>query len=81
MFVLQEDQDPPSPGPNTEVSPVSQAWFTTKEDKDTLTNKGKQAVVMETEDLQTIFGATACFMRQLCSCRCVPGGFLCAQNC
>jgi len=24
-----------------DVSPVSQAWFTTKEDKDTLANKGR----------------------------------------
>uniref|UniRef100_A0A8C2Z6Z2 Cyclin-D-binding Myb-like transcription factor 1 n=1 Tax=Cyclopterus lumpus TaxID=8103 RepID=A0A8C2Z6Z2_CYCLU len=33
--ILQEDEDQKS-----EVSPVSQAWFTTKEDKDTLANKG-----------------------------------------
>lgn len=26
---------------NEEVSAVSQAWFTTKEDKDSLTNKGR----------------------------------------
>uniref|UniRef100_A0A1A8J7G0 Cyclin-D-binding Myb-like transcription factor 1 n=1 Tax=Nothobranchius kuhntae TaxID=321403 RepID=A0A1A8J7G0_NOTKU len=31
--ILPEDQ-------KADVSPVSQAWFTTKEDKDTLTNKG-----------------------------------------
>ncbi|CAG12388.1 unnamed protein product [Tetraodon nigroviridis] len=35
-----EDEDSPSPSQNAEVSLVSQAWFTTKEDKDTLTNKG-----------------------------------------
>ncbi|XP_037552054.1 cyclin-D-binding Myb-like transcription factor 1 [Nematolebias whitei] len=33
--ILPEDEEQ-----QTEVSPVSQAWFTTKEDKDTLTNKG-----------------------------------------
>ncbi|XP_017296789.1 cyclin-D-binding Myb-like transcription factor 1 [Kryptolebias marmoratus] len=33
--ILPEDEDQ-----RTEVSPVSQAWFTTKEDKDTLANKG-----------------------------------------
>ncbi|XP_068442695.1 cyclin-D-binding Myb-like transcription factor 1 [Clinocottus analis] len=33
--ILQEDEDQKS-----DVSPVSQAWFTTKEDKDTLANKG-----------------------------------------
>ncbi|KAI3367061.1 hypothetical protein L3Q82_009261 [Scortum barcoo] len=38
--ILQEDEDSLSPNQKTEVSPVSQAWFTTKEDKDTLTNKG-----------------------------------------
>ncbi|XP_068611173.1 cyclin-D-binding Myb-like transcription factor 1 [Brachionichthys hirsutus] len=48
--ILQEDEaedgaedgaeDPPSPGQKTQVSPVSQAWFTTKEDKDTLAHKG-----------------------------------------
>ncbi|XP_047431434.1 cyclin-D-binding Myb-like transcription factor 1 isoform X2 [Mugil cephalus] len=38
--ILQEDEDSMSPSQKTEVSPVSQAWFTTKEDKDTLTNKG-----------------------------------------
>ncbi|KAM8883140.1 cyclin-D-binding Myb-like transcription factor 1 isoform 1-T1 [Synchiropus picturatus] len=32
--ILQEE------GEKSDVSPVSQAWFTTKEDKDTLTNKG-----------------------------------------
>lgn len=36
--VLQEEDNELSP--KTEVSPVSQAWFTTKEDKDTLANKG-----------------------------------------
>uniref|UniRef100_A0A3B5ALL1 Cyclin-D-binding Myb-like transcription factor 1 n=1 Tax=Stegastes partitus TaxID=144197 RepID=A0A3B5ALL1_9TELE len=35
-----EDEDSLSPNQKTEVSPVSQAWFTTKEDKDTLANKG-----------------------------------------
>ncbi|XP_041833098.1 cyclin-D-binding Myb-like transcription factor 1 [Melanotaenia boesemani] len=35
-----EEEDSLSPDQKTEVSPVSQAWFTTKEDKDTLTNKG-----------------------------------------
>ncbi|AWO98346.1 putative cyclin-D-binding Myb-like transcription factor 1 [Scophthalmus maximus] len=38
--ILQEDEDELSPNQKAEVSPVSQAWFTTKEDKDTLTNKG-----------------------------------------
>uniref|UniRef100_A0A673ALQ7 Cyclin-D-binding Myb-like transcription factor 1 n=1 Tax=Sphaeramia orbicularis TaxID=375764 RepID=A0A673ALQ7_9TELE len=38
--ILQEDEDSLSPGQRTDVSPVSQAWFTTKEDKDTLANKG-----------------------------------------
>uniref|UniRef100_A0A8C4HBV8 Cyclin-D-binding Myb-like transcription factor 1 n=1 Tax=Dicentrarchus labrax TaxID=13489 RepID=A0A8C4HBV8_DICLA len=38
--ILQEDEDSLSPNQKAEVSPVSQAWFTTKEDKDTLTNKG-----------------------------------------
>ncbi|MEQ2270013.1 Cyclin-D-binding Myb-like transcription factor 1 [Xenotaenia resolanae] len=33
--ILHEDKDQ-----KAEVSPVSQAWFTTKEDKDTLANKG-----------------------------------------
>lgn len=35
--ILQEDGDSVQ---SSDVSPVSQAWFTTKEDKDTLTNKG-----------------------------------------
>ncbi|XP_029283897.1 LOW QUALITY PROTEIN: cyclin-D-binding Myb-like transcription factor 1 [Cottoperca gobio] len=38
--ILQEDEDSLSPNQKSEVSPVSQAWFTTKEDKDTLANKG-----------------------------------------
>ncbi|KAM3587432.1 uncharacterized protein V6R79_005415 [Siganus canaliculatus] len=38
--ILQEADCPSSPGQKAEVSPVSQAWFTTKEDKDTLANKG-----------------------------------------
>nr|XP_046235179.1 cyclin-D-binding Myb-like transcription factor 1 isoform X2 [Scatophagus argus] len=38
--ILQEDEDSSSSSQKTEVSPVSQAWFTTKEDKDTLANKG-----------------------------------------
>uniref|UniRef100_A0A665UEC1 Cyclin-D-binding Myb-like transcription factor 1 n=1 Tax=Echeneis naucrates TaxID=173247 RepID=A0A665UEC1_ECHNA len=38
--ILQEDEDALSSNQKTEVSPVSQAWFTTKEDKDTLANKG-----------------------------------------
>ncbi|KAM6962136.1 cyclin-D-binding Myb-like transcription factor 1 [Tautogolabrus adspersus] len=38
--ILQEDDDCLSPNQKSDVSPVSQAWFTTKEDKDTLTNKG-----------------------------------------
>uniref|UniRef100_A0A671YE15 Cyclin-D-binding Myb-like transcription factor 1 n=1 Tax=Sparus aurata TaxID=8175 RepID=A0A671YE15_SPAAU len=38
--ILQDDEDAPSPSQKTEVSAVSQAWFTTKEDKDTLANKG-----------------------------------------
>lgn len=42
--VLQEDDDSLSPNEKTEVSPVSQAWFTTKEDKDTLTNKGTNSL-------------------------------------
>lgn len=46
------------------MSPVSQAWFTTKEDKDTLTNKGthkgnNKVVGRQTEgkDLQTLLRA------------------------
>lgn len=35
--ILQEDDDSVQ---KSDISPVSQAWFTTKEDKDTLTNKG-----------------------------------------
>ncbi|KAM3858725.1 cyclin-D-binding Myb-like transcription factor 1 [Diretmus argenteus] len=39
--ILQEDENSLSPHHKTEeASPVSQAWFTTKEDKDTLANKG-----------------------------------------
>ncbi|XP_003342046.1 cyclin-D-binding Myb-like transcription factor 1 isoform X2 [Monodelphis domestica] len=39
--ILQNEQlDDVSPLSNEEVSAVSQAWFTTKEDKDSLTNKG-----------------------------------------
>ncbi|XP_078138159.1 cyclin-D-binding Myb-like transcription factor 1 [Centroberyx gerrardi] len=39
--ILHDDEDSLSPHQKTEdVSPVSQAWFTTKEDKDTLANKG-----------------------------------------
>lgn len=39
--ILQNDQlDEMSPLGTEEVSAVSQAWFTTKEDKDSLTNKG-----------------------------------------
>ncbi|XP_053169777.1 cyclin-D-binding Myb-like transcription factor 1 [Scomber japonicus] len=38
--ILQEEEESLSPGEKAEVSPVSQAWFTTKEDKDTLANKG-----------------------------------------
>lgn len=38
--ILQDDEDAPSPSQKAEVSAVSQAWFTTKEDKDTLANKG-----------------------------------------
>ncbi|XP_075414582.1 cyclin-D-binding Myb-like transcription factor 1 isoform X3 [Tenrec ecaudatus] len=39
--ILQNEQlDEMSPLGNEEVSAVSQAWFTTKEDKDSLTNKG-----------------------------------------
>lgn len=41
--ILQNEQlDDISPLGNEEVSAVSQAWFTTKEDKDSLTNKGKR---------------------------------------
>lgn len=41
--ILQNEQlDDISPLGNEEVSAVSQAWFTTKEDKDSLTNKGKK---------------------------------------
>lgn len=35
--ILQEDDDSVQ---RSDISPVSQAWFTTKEDKDTLANKG-----------------------------------------
>ncbi|XP_072234012.1 cyclin-D-binding Myb-like transcription factor 1 [Leuresthes tenuis] len=38
--ILHQDEDSLSASQKTEVSPVSQAWFTTKEDKDTLANKG-----------------------------------------
>ncbi|KAK2882950.1 cyclin-D-binding Myb-like transcription factor 1 [Channa argus] len=38
--ILQEDDNSFSPNQKTEVAAVSQAWFTTKEDKDTLANKG-----------------------------------------
>ena len=42
LKILQNDQlDEISPLGTEEVSAVSQAWFTTKEDKDSLTNKGK----------------------------------------
>ncbi|XP_062339348.1 cyclin-D-binding Myb-like transcription factor 1 [Osmerus eperlanus] len=37
---ILQDEDPLSPEKNDFTSPVSQAWFTTKEDKDTLANKG-----------------------------------------
>uniref|UniRef100_A0A3Q0RQR6 Cyclin D binding myb-like transcription factor 1 n=1 Tax=Amphilophus citrinellus TaxID=61819 RepID=A0A3Q0RQR6_AMPCI len=40
LFILHDDDDSLSADQKTEVSPVSQAWFTTKEDKDTLANKG-----------------------------------------
>lgn len=44
--ILQNEQlDEISSLSNEEVSAVSQAWFTTKEDKDSLTNKGKLAYV------------------------------------
>ncbi|KAK9525951.1 hypothetical protein VZT92_016616 [Zoarces viviparus] len=36
----EEEEESLSPDQKSEVSPVSQAWFTTKEDKDTLANKG-----------------------------------------
>ncbi|KAM4570276.1 cyclin-D-binding Myb-like transcription factor 1 isoform 2-T4 [Odontesthes bonariensis] len=38
--ILHQEEDSLSSSQKTDVSPVSQAWFTTKEDKDTLTNKG-----------------------------------------
>ncbi|XP_031715084.1 cyclin-D-binding Myb-like transcription factor 1 isoform X2 [Anarrhichthys ocellatus] len=38
--ILQQEEESLSPDQKSEVSPVSQAWFTTKEDKDTLANKG-----------------------------------------
>ncbi|KAM9705523.1 cyclin-D-binding Myb-like transcription factor 1 isoform 1-T2 [Menidia menidia] len=38
--ILHQEEDTLSANEKTEVSPVSQAWFTTKEDKDTLANKG-----------------------------------------
>ncbi|XP_023374574.1 cyclin-D-binding Myb-like transcription factor 1 isoform X2 [Otolemur garnettii] len=38
--ILQNELGEMSPLGNEEVSAVSQAWFTTKEDKDSLTNKG-----------------------------------------
>ncbi|XP_049627014.1 cyclin-D-binding Myb-like transcription factor 1 isoform X3 [Suncus etruscus] len=40
QFLENEQLDEISPLGNEEVSAVSQAWFTTKEDKDSLTNKG-----------------------------------------
>lgn len=51
LQILQEDDDSPSASQKADVSPVSQAWFTTKEDKDTLANKGTRLVVMETQPL------------------------------
>ncbi|MEE6520671.1 hypothetical protein FKM82_018581 [Ascaphus truei] len=40
--ILQNEQlDDLSPTGNEEVSAVSRAWFTSKEDKDSLTNKGR----------------------------------------
>ncbi|XP_068558667.1 cyclin-D-binding Myb-like transcription factor 1 isoform X2 [Cebidichthys violaceus] len=38
--ILQQEEGSLSPNQKSDVSPVSQAWFTTKEDKDTLANKG-----------------------------------------
>lgn len=55
LQILQEDDDSPPPSQKNDVSPVSQAWFTTKEDKDTLANKGTHLVVMETEGWAVLF--------------------------
>lgn len=40
MFVCQQQKVSPVVKKTEDVSAVSQAWFTTKEDKDTLVNKG-----------------------------------------
>ena len=48
LKILQNDQlDEISPLGTEEVSAVSQAWFTTKEDKDSLTNKGKINCILD----------------------------------
>lgn len=40
MFVCQQHKNSSAVKKTEDVSAVSQAWFTTKEDKDTLVNKG-----------------------------------------
>uniref|UniRef100_A0AAR2KUC8 Cyclin-D-binding Myb-like transcription factor 1 n=1 Tax=Pygocentrus nattereri TaxID=42514 RepID=A0AAR2KUC8_PYGNA len=40
MCICLQDENSSSPRKTSDVSAVSQAWFTTKEDKDTLVNKG-----------------------------------------
>lgn len=54
--VCQQDKDSSVQKKGKDVSAVSQAWFTTKEDKDTLVNKGKTyffliqvCIVMQTQ--------------------------------
>lgn len=50
-FVCQQDKDSPGQKKGEDVSAVSQAWFTTKEDKDTLVNKGKFGIFCIYTDL------------------------------
>ena len=51
--ILQEDDESLLSNQKAEVSPVSQAWFTTKEDKDTLANKGSFPPLI-TEDVSDL---------------------------
>lgn len=43
-----DDGDDGGSAEKADVSAVSQAWFTTKEDKDTLANKGNDVHLMKT---------------------------------
>ena len=49
ILQVEADSLPSQEKTSDDVSPVSQAWFTTKEDKDTLANKGRhtQCVILE----------------------------------